>query len=229
MRLEFQNITKEYHLQRALDMVSFTAQGGDIVGVVGPNGAGKTTLIKLVALLTRPSDGKIIIDGQPIGQIDRGRLGLVSPKAHLYDGLTVAENLELYAKLYRTKSGYWKECAEYFNLTGFMNKLTRELSHGQKRRASLARIMLGDPEILLLDEPFLGLDIEATEEVKNLISGFQQEGRLVIIATHHFEIATNIINRLLVLDHGKLIDFDKFSGENKSLTDFYNGLFKRKN
>jgi ABC-type multidrug transport system ATPase subunit len=226
MELKFQNVSKEFELLLALDGLSFSAQNRDIVGILGPNGAGKTTLIKLAAHLSKPATGEISVDGIPIGKVDRAKFGLISPNSFLYSDLTVAENLSLYSRLYG-KNEYWRECADYFNLEENLNKLVRNLSHGQKQRAALARVMITDPEILLLDEPFLGLDDQATKELINLILKLRDQERLILIATHNFEIASKIINKLMILDHGKLIHYDQFDNTMGPLHNYYNGLLER--
>lgn len=226
MKLEFRGVTKAYHLQHALDCVTFSASEADIVGIVGPNGAGKTTLIRLAARLTNPSEGNIYLNDKPLKKAHEKRIGLISPFAYLYSDLTVAENLELYSGLYNAAPGLWRQYAEYFDLTEMLNKQIAELSHGQKRRASLARVMLGEPDILLLDEPFLGLDTEATGELKKLIIRLNGEGKTILLATHHFEIAQNIINKLMVLNRGKMIYFDKFEKERASLNNLYIEILK---
>lgn len=218
MKLEFQSVVKDYHLERALNRVSFSSEGGDVVGIVGPNGAGKTTLIKLCARLLKPNDGKIFLDG---------KVGLLAIDSFLYSDLTVAENLELYAKLGRISNDNRKKYIEYFNLGKMQDKIFRELSFGQKKRVSLARVMLSEPQILLLDEPFLGLDFEAIEELVNLISKLKEEGRLVLISTHHLDVATNIINKLLVLKQGRLLHFGEFDKKVKSLPQLYQEILER--
>lgn len=227
MQLEFRNIAKHFHLQRALDGVSFRAQRGEIIGIMGPNGAGKTTLIRLCALLAKPTHGHILVDGDPLHKIDRGRIGLMSPNTYLYTDLTVRENLELYARLYRATAERRQECAEHFDLDPLLDRPVGELSHGQKNRASLARVMLGNPDLLLLDEPFLGLDVEATEELLNMIFRLRDRGALVLVATHHFDIAKNLINKLMILNCGAIVHFDDFANTHESFVGFYNDVLEK--
>lgn len=227
MQLELRKVAKHYHLQRALDGLSFSAKGGEIIGLMGPNGAGKTTLIRLCAMLAKPTDGHILVDDEPLHKIDRGRIGLMSPNTYLYSDLTVQENLELYAKLYRATAERRQECAEHFDLDPLLHRPVCELSHGQKNRASLARVMLGNPDLLLLDEPFLGLDVEATEELLNMIFRLRDRGALVLVATHHFDIAKNLINKLMILNHGTIAHFDDFEKTQNSFVEFYNGVLEK--
>lgn len=227
MQLEFQNIVKEYPPVRALTNVSFSCKDGDIAGVLGPNGAGKTTLLKLCACLARPTSGRIFLDGKAIGKVLPGKLGFLSTDSYLYNDMTVLENLSFYAKLNNVSRDLAGKYVHYFNLEEFKDKMVKELSFGQKKRVSLARFMLNDSKILLMDEPFLGLDSEAISEVKNLIAGFKNDGRIVLMATHHIDVAGGIINKLAVLKHGSLIHFGAFDGNGNSLQAQYQDILNK--
>lgn len=228
MRIEFQNIVKDFTLNRALNRVSFSSEGGDVVGLIGPNGAGKTTLIRLLARMARPTAGKIFSDGKPIGNTARGDFGLLAIDSYLYNDLTVLENLNMYARLYGADEGLCTKYIEYFNLGEMQHKIAQELSFGQKKRVSLARVMLGDPKVFLLDEPFLGLDFEATEELALLILKARDDGKLVILATHHLDIAERTINKLMVLKHGNLLHFGAFDGTKMSLSEHYREILEER-
>lgn len=221
MKLEFKNVCKDFDAQRALNGVSFSVESGDILALVGPNGAGKTTLIRIAALLQRQNDGSVELDGQPLHKVGRGKIGLVSTQAFLYNDLTIEENLKLYADLLKAPAGEWERAADYFDLGEMLGKQIKTLSNGQRRRASLARLMLADPKVVLLDEPFLGLDIQATDELKKLIVRLKDEGRLVIVATHDLEIASEISTRLLILKRGKLVHYDRYNSSMGRISAIY--------
>lgn len=227
VELESQNIVKEYPPVKALNNVSFSCRDGDVVGVLGPNGAGKTTLLKLCACLLRPTSGRIFLDGKIINKLFPRKLGLLSTDSYLYNDLTALENLFFYAKISNVPKSEIAKYVSYFNLEEFKDKAVRELSFGQKKRVSLARLMLNDSKILLMDEPFLGLDFEAINEVKNLIAGLKNDGRIVLVTTHHVDAAGEIINRLVVLKHGSLIHFDAFDAGKGSLQSQYRSILEK--
>lgn len=226
MKLEFRNIVKEYPPSKALNNVSFSCVEGDIVGVLGPNGAGKTTLIRLCACLTRPTSGQIFLNEKIIDKAFPKELGVLSVDSYLYGDLTTLENLVFYAKLSKISKDTVKKYIHYFNLEEFKNKAVKELSFGQKKRVSIARFMLSDSKILLMDEPFLGLDLEATNELVSLIINLGKNDKIVLMTTHQIDIASKMINKLIVLKHGNLIHFGAFDGNKTDLQSFYGDVLQ---
>jgi len=224
MNLYFQGVTKEYADLKAVNHLSFSAEGGDIFAIIGANGAGKTTLIRLAAGLEKPSNGEILFDDIPLREINQGKIGILTTDSYLYSDLTVQENLEFYTDLYRSRKDLWEGYAESFELASILNKVVKELSHGQIRRLSLVRVMLGEPKVLLLDEPFLGLDSEASVELGKMILTFSEKGGVILLATHQFDQASSIVNKVMVLDKGELIYANRFNESTESLSHFYNNL-----
>lgn len=226
MKLEFRNIAKEYPPSKALTNVSFSCVEGDVVGVLGPNGAGKTTLIRLCACLTRPTSGQIFLNGKTIDKAFTKELGVLSVDSYLYNDLTTLENLSFYAKLSRVSKDTVKKYIHYFNLEEFKDKAVKELSFGQKKRVSIARLMLNNSKILLMDEPFLGLDFEAINELTSLIINLKKNDKIVLMTTHQIDIASKMINKLVVLKHGNLRHFGAFDGKKTDLQSFYGDVLQ---
>lgn len=187
----------------ALKDVSFGLRPGERALVAGPNGAGKSTLIKLFAGLLAPSGGRALIDGAP-AQLSRARVGVVGHATYLYPELTLRENLRLYATLYRTHRPAHR-AAEVLALVGaeaYGDEPVERLSRGQQQRGSLARALLHDPPILLLDEPDTGLDVAAIALLRELVC---HGGRTVLMTTHNLAVGLEVCNRVLVLVRGGVV------------------------
>ena len=181
---------------------------GERLAVLGANGAGKTTLLKTLATLIRPSSGNVEVAGYDAlkdpGTV-RQNIGLLSHKSYLYDGLTSEENLTFYGRLYRVDN-LREKVARSLDLVGLTKQrrdLARTLSHGQQRRLSLARAIIHDPRILLLDEPDTGLDSESQNLLEKLITG---QGYTVILTTHNPERFSPLVHRFVALRDGRIVD-----------------------
>ena len=178
--------------------------------IYGPNGAGKTTLLRMLASLVKPTEGEFHWQGSPLrGRVEEYRraVGFVSHASFLYVDLTPRENLSFFGKLFGLAEGnrVGEELLDFFGLGGRADDPVRNLSRGLQQRVSLARALLHDPEILLLDEPFTGLD-EGT--VKLLIERLRAEkakGKCILVATHSFERGAAVADRLLRLDAGRVV------------------------
>lgn len=193
----------------ALAGVDLDVRAGDSVALLGPNGAGKTTLLRMLATLLRPTSGILKLFGDVIesgNTIVRKRIGLLSHQTFLYPDLTVAQNLDFYGRLYGVEDRAQRipELIERTGLTGFANRPVRTLSRGLEQRCGIARALLHRPELLLLDEPFTGLDRGAGAILSALVRQFRERGGAVVMVTHDLDRALELCGRLVLLQSGKL-------------------------
>lgn len=203
-RIRAEGITKRFGPFLALDAVDAAFDGGGICVIAGPNGAGKTTLLRIIAGLLAPSGGRVVADGSI-------RAGVMMQASYLYRGLTPRENLKLYARLSRAASGRVEEVCRLFELEAFFDHDVATLSHGQKQRASFARAILAEPNLLILDEPFLGLDTASVAHAVGALERFREGGGLALVATHELEIVRRCADRLLVLESGRVTSDGRFN------------------
>lgn len=193
--------------------MSLALEPGECVALLGPNGAGKTTLLKLLSLLIHPTTGEIVIDGQRLRQGPsplRGAIGLLSPNEHLYEGLTAEENLRFFNALYgRRKSSQEIEAAlKAVGLSRWSNDYVSSLSSGMKCRLAIAKWLLLEPQLLLLDEPYGVLDGSGVDLLESYLKRLRRNGGIVMMATHHVSRVLTICSRALILNQGSLI-FDE--------------------
>jgi heme exporter protein A len=193
----------------ALDDISFNVVAGEAVAVFGPNGAGKTTLLRLCATLLRASAGELRLFGSAVrdgGVQARRRIGMLSHQSLLYPDLTPTENLEFYARMYgvRRPAKRVGEWIDTLGLRGWAHRPLRTLSRGLEQRCALARALLHDPELLLLDEPFTGLDAEATAMLIATLQRAHRQGATVMMTTHDVERGFAVCGRALLLVQGRL-------------------------
>jgi ABC-type multidrug transport system ATPase subunit len=188
----------------ALANVTLTVRPGERLLLVGPNGAGKSTFIRVFAGLMRPARGQASVLGRPPRHA-RQLLGVVSHATFLYDELTAAENLRLYAELYGVPAAGRRAEAllEHIGLAQAAGELVGRLSRGQQQRLAIARAVVHDPPVLLLDEPDTGLDIAAFEVLQTLVG---QPGRTVVLTTHNLAAGLRLGNRVAVLARGRLVE-----------------------
>lgn len=191
----------------ALDDVSFTLPGGHTLALFGPNGAGKTTLLKVLAGLIKPNGGSAGVDG------GRGAIGWIGHQSLLYGQLTVRENLRFWGSLYRVRppvlDARIASLTARVDLREQLDRRVGTLSRGQTQRAAIARALIHDPSVLLLDEPFTGLDRVAASELSGLVKEFAGagEGRATILVTHNVDEGTDLASDVAVLKAGRLIEF----------------------
>jgi ABC-2 type transport system ATP-binding protein len=205
---------------RALHDISLTVERGQLVGLVGPNGAGKTTLLKIIATTLMPTEGDAEVDGHSVrgrtAQL-RDRLGLVlEGDQGLYNRLTGQQNLELYGRLAGLSRGEAqvkaRQMLELLELA-HRDKLVFGYSAGMKMRLSIARSLMGDPALLILDEPTRSLDPVASRFATNLFRRLADEGRAVLLSNHRLEEVTSVSDRIVAIVHGRVV----FSGTPKDL------------
>ncbi len=207
---ELDAVGKRFGYRYALRDVSLSVAQGEFLSVFGANGAGKTTLLNILSNLWRPTSGRVLFMGREIRsdpQTVRKRLGVISHETFLYDYLTAEENLRFYSNLYnlRLKRREILRVLERFGLTGVTDKLVRDFSHGMKQRLALARATIHNPEVLLLDEPFTGLDVNGISFLCDLCISFHSEGKTVILTTHEPSYVIGICSHFAILNSGKLI------------------------
>lgn len=200
---------------RAVDGISFSVEKGDIVGYIGPNGAGKSTTVKMMTGILHPTSGAIRIDGTSPHQDRKAvvkKLGVVfGQRTQLYWDLRLGESFELLKRIYRIKDSMFEEnmklMDEVLNINEIINTPVRQLSLGQRMRGDLAASMLHSPSILFLDEPTIGLDVEAKHSIRKLISEINQKrGTTVILTTHDLDDVEQLCRRLVVINHGKIVE-----------------------
>ncbi len=208
--IEARNITKTFGPFCALNDVDLNIPEGQWCLLYGPNGAGKTTLIKILSTLMRPTEGKVRLlgrDPRKDPEEVRRRIGLIGHQTHLYEDLTALENLSLTTALYGVdrRSERIERALKQVELAEWRDAKVRILSNGMKKRLSLARMVLIEPRILLLDEPYSGLDARSMELLTSLLVFFKEGGATILLSTHHPGALTQApLDRLLVLRRGRI-------------------------
>jgi ABC-2 type transport system ATP-binding protein len=206
-----EDLTKVYGQRTALDHVSFEVPEGEIFGFVGPNGAGKTTTLRILAALLEPTSGHASIDGTDVAQNParvHNRIGYMPDFFGVYDQLTVAEYLDFYAACYRQpkqrRTKIVGELLELIGLTDRRDQLVDTLSRGLKQRLCLARALVHDPVVLLLDEPASGLDPRARVEMREILKELRGMGKTIIISSHILPELTELCTMIGIIDHGRM-------------------------
>lgn len=210
---------------RAVDGVDLHVEEGEVFGILGPNGAGKTTTMRMLATLLEPTSGTATVLGHDLrtgARAIRRRLGAVlSGERSLYWKLTARENLEYFAALYHVPPAEAgpriARILEAVHLTDRADDYVEKFSTGMRQRLVLARAMLPDPELLLLDEPTVGLDPQAARDLRERILQLRDEGRTVLLTTHYMEEADQLCDRIAIVDHGRIVALDTPDGLKRAL------------
>jgi ABC-2 type transport system ATP-binding protein len=206
--LDVRQLEKSFNGQAALSGLSFCAERGEVYGLVGPNGAGKTTTINIICGLLAADGGTVTIDDRPATASTRARLGIAPQAIALYRDLTAEGNLDFFAGLYGLNQSARRkrvtECLQAVGLEERADSRVEELSGGMQRRLHIAVALLHEPPLLILDEPTVGLDLEARHRVWDVIRGLKLEGRAILLTTHQLEEAEFLCTRIGVLADGKL-------------------------
>jgi len=209
--LRAEGISRKYGNVNALDNVSFSLNRGKILGLFGKNGSGKSTLLDIIALAAKPDGGQIFFEDKDVSSnltLARRRIGYVPQEIALFEELTVCENLLCWSKLPGKKAkARAVEVAEKLNLHEIYGKKVAELSGGMKRRVNLAVALLGDPELMVLDEPFAGVDTDNTDGIEKVLKEMAECGTALIVSGHSPEQMLPLIDRVLVLSCGKIAYF----------------------
>ena len=213
--LQILDLGKNYNNKIAVNKISFKVNKNEVIGILGPNGCGKTTTIGMILGLLKPSYGKVLINGNEIekNRVNLlNRLNFISPYIELPKKLTVKQNLEVYARLYNVKNLNEKidYLSEKLKLKNMLNKITGELSSGQKNRVSLAKSIINDPSVLLLDEPTASLDPETGDYIRGFLEEYQNEKKAsIVIASHNMLEVERLCSSVLMMNNGVIIDSGK--------------------
>ena len=205
-------LSKNYGSKNAVQDISFKVNQNEIVGILGPNGCGKTTTIGMILGLLKPTKGKILINGKEIEnqRVDLlNNLNFISPYVELPKKLSVKQNLEIYGRLYDVKNldSKIEYLSEKLRLNEIIHKITGELSSGQKNRVSLAKSIINDPAVLLLDEPTASLDPETGDFVRSFLESYQKEKKTsILLASHNMSEVERLCSSVLMMNNGTVID-----------------------
>ena len=214
MTIEIKNLNKNYNNILAVKNINFKINKGSIVGLLGPNGCGKTTTIGMMLGLIKPTSGTVFINGQNIENENNRtkileKVNFISPYVELPKKLTVEENLKVYGKLYGVNNLKDKisDLMKQLNLLEFNKRKTGELSSGQKNRVSLAKALINEPEILLLDEPTASLDPDVGDFIRTYLEDFaSKKNTTILLASHNMNEVERLCNEVLMMKNGKIID-----------------------
>ena len=210
--IEVINLSKSYKSKQAVNNINFKINENEIVGLLGPNGCGKTTTIGMVLGLLKPTSGQVLINGI---DIEKNKISLlhkmnfISPYIELPKKLTVKQNLTVYGKLYNINN--LNDRIDYLSnklrLNNLLDKITGELSSGQKNRASLAKALINEPTVLLLDEPTASLDPETGDFIRTFLENYKKEKKIaVLLASHNMDEVKRLCGSVLMMNDGNIID-----------------------
>jgi heme exporter protein A len=216
-------VSRTFGRRRALNRVSFQCRAGEIIALLGPNGAGKSTLLAVAGTLLEPTSGAVMYgehSPRPRGAALRSRIGLLGHDLYVYPELSASENLRFFGRLYGLPdvNARVDEALERAGLTGRRTDPVTSFSRGMRQRLALERALLHEPRLVLLDEPFTGLDDEATAALRNRLAALRGVGRIVLVTTHDLETIEPIIDRAVMLRNGSLSTVEPGAG---SLRDRY--------
>jgi len=214
MTIEIKNLNKNYNNILAVKNISFKINKGSIVGLLGPNGCGKTTTIGMILGLIKPTSGTVFINGQNIENENNRttileKVNFISPYVELPKKLTVEENLKVYGRLYGVNNLKDKisDLMKQLNLLEFNKRKTGELSSGQKNRVSLAKALINEPEILLLDEPTASLDPDVGDFIRTYLEDFaSKKNTTILLASHNMNEVERLCSEVMMMKNGKIID-----------------------
>ena len=213
MFIQIKNLSKVYKKYLAVNKISFEMEKNKTIGLLGPNGCGKTTSIGMMLGLITPSDGEILIDNKNLNSFERdeilARFNFASPYVELPKKLTVRQNLEIYGRLYGVKNleKNINEISSDLDIKNFFNFRTGELSSGQKNRVSLAKSLINNPEILLLDEPTASLDPDIGDFIRGYIQEYKKKNKVtILLASHNMSEVERLCDSVIMMKKGKIID-----------------------
>lgn len=208
--LKIEGLTKRYGKAVAVKELTLRARPGEVLALLGPNGAGKTTTIRCVTGLARPSGGTIEVAGHSVTRapsLAKAAVGFVPDRAWFYPKVTARELLSYVATIREAANASQRmdELLERFALTEYADALTETYSHGMRQRLAFCVALIGNPQLLITDEPMVGLDVRGHHEVKSLFAEYAAAGRTVLFTTHTLSIAQEIADRVAVIDGGQLV------------------------
>ena len=224
MRVEVKNVTRVFGTTRAVNKASFSFGSGEVYGFIGPNGAGKTTTLRILGTLDVPTSGDARIDGQSVVHYpDRARriMGFMPDSLDAYRDVTVSEYVDFFARAYGLRGDEKKrrvsQVMDFTDLEVLKEKLTDSLSKGMKQRLSLARALINDPQVLLLDEPAAGLDPRARVELRELIRLLGQQGKAILVSSHILTELSEMCDGVVIIEKGRILAEGKVSEVEKLL------------
>jgi ABC-2 type transport system ATP-binding protein len=210
--IEITNLTKLYGSFRAVDAISMSVPKGALYGFLGPNGAGKTTTLRMIAGILRPTSGTVMVGGHDIARdpiAAKAKLGFIPDRPFVYDKLTGAEFLRFVAGLYGQEGQLVErrvdELLEIFELSSWKNELVESYSHGMRQKLIISSALIHRPEVIVVDEPMVGLDPRAARLLKDLFRGFTSRGGTILMSTHTLEIAEALCDRIAIIQGGRII------------------------
>jgi ABC-2 type transport system ATP-binding protein len=210
--IELVEVTKRYGSKTAVDGLSLEVRRGELVAFLGPNGAGKTTTIKMICGLLRPTAGSVRLAGYDVaanGRQAQHLLSYVPDQPYLYEKLTGREFLQFVVDMYGVDPVAGRrrmaELIDLFEMGSYIDTLTESYSHGMKQRAVFAAALLRDPQVLVVDEPMVGLDPKSMRLVKDLLRARAAAGAAVFMSTHTLDIAEQVADRIAIIDRGRLV------------------------
>jgi len=210
--IEVINLSKSYKTKKAVNNISFKIDENEIVGLLGPNGCGKTTTIGMILGLLKPTSGQVLINGKNIENNKISilhKMNFISPYIELPKKLTVNQNLIVYGKLYNIQNLNERInfLSEKLRLGDLLDKITGELSSGQKNRVSLAKALINDPTVLLLDEPTAALDPETADFIRTFLEKLREEKKIsVLLASHNMDEVKRLCNSVMMMKDGNIVD-----------------------
>jgi len=218
--LEVRNLSKSFDTLKAVDDVSFSVPEGSVFGLIGRNGAGKTTTIRMMMNIYLPDSGEVILRGSKIGQEFKDKVGYLPEERGLYKKMKVMETLLFFAEL-KGKTGREvedkaNEYLERFDLTDRKNSKLEDLSKGNQQKVQFITTILHDPEFIILDEPFSGLDPINTNLLKEIILELKKKEKVIILSTHLMDFAERMCDHIAMIDEGKIILHGNLEGIKKS-------------
>ncbi|AXH98804.1 amino acid ABC transporter ATP-binding protein [Sporosarcina sp. PTS2304] len=220
--IEVRNLKKSFGPLEVLKDISFDVEQNDVLAIIGPSGSGKSTMLRSLIQLEQVGGGSIVVDGDYLvndgeyaspadSKMINAKMGMVFQQFNLFPHLTVKQNLELAPKLVKKEktkemSNRAIELLEKVGLASKIDELPSRLSGGQKQRVAIARALMMNPEILLFDEPTSALDPQLTKEVLHVMRNLAEEHMTMIVVTHEMEFASNVANRVIFMDEGRIIE-----------------------
>jgi ABC-2 type transport system ATP-binding protein len=217
--LQVQDLWKSYDTRQVVSGVSFSAAPGQIIGLLGPNGAGKTTTVSMICGLTVADKGSVLLAGERIDSdtnAAKRKIGFVPQDIALYEGLSAIGNLETFGALYGLKGAQLRErslaALELVGLADRAHDKPEKFSGGMKRRLNIACALVHDPDILLLDEPTVGIDPQSRNAIFDNLETLKARGKTMVYTTHYMEEAERLCDRIVIMDHGKVIANDTLAG-----------------
>ncbi len=208
--IEIQNLSKKFSDFTAVKNIDLVIESGEFIGILGPNGAGKTTTIKIITGLLKPTTGNVYINGSLMNRNNKkikGIMGIVPQYSNLDKELTVYENLVFAAKLFRVGNYRDKiyELLEFVELSDFKDRKVMNLSGGMARRLTIAKALINDPDIIILDEPTVGIDLNGRRKIWDILKYMKAKNKTVLLTTHYIEEAEYLCGRVCLIDRGTII------------------------